>query len=124
MHAVFDSDILIDVLRGIPAARNVLRQFLTKDIGCSAVTVAELWAGTNPLTQAVVENLLGGFRIIPMDGIVARQTAEYLKRYAKRYGVLLPDAAIAASAHVNKCPLLTRNLKHFPMDDIQVVKPY
>lgn len=124
MSAVFDSDILIDVLRGIPAAEKILARFAEKRKCCSVVTIAELSAGTMPQEEGFLQNFLNKFHIFPVDSEIAWQGGAYMRRFSKRHGILLPDALIAATAYKLKVPLLTRNIKHFPMDDIQVVKPY
>jgi len=35
-----------------------------------------------------------------------------------------PDAIIAASAKIINTALVTKNLKHFPMEDIVKIRPY
>jgi len=35
-------------------------------------------------------------------------------------GISLEDYLLAATARVHRCPLWTRNRKHYPMDDIEI----
>ena len=49
---------------------------------------------------------------------------EYLRKYAKSHSVGIGDALIAGTAHEMKMLLVTRNVKHYPMKSIHLVKPY
>ena len=45
----------------------------------------------------------------------------YANRYSKAFqGISLEDYLLAATARVHRCPLWTRNRKHYPMDDIDI----
>jgi predicted nucleic acid-binding protein len=124
VRAVLDSDVLIDFLRGYPAAQKLFRGFKEPLPLCSAITVAELWMGSETSGLDKIRRLLENFEVVSIDAEVAQQAGSYVRRFHKSHGVELPDALVAATAYVSRIPLITRNIKHFPMDDIQVVKPY
>lgn len=113
---VFDTDILVDHLRGFPPAKNLLmekREAQNKLI-ISAVTEAELFAGrTMKNAEAVekVELLLSVFEIAPVNSAVAREAG----RLRREYGCSLPDALIAATTILWGAELITRNERHFKM---------
>jgi predicted nucleic acid-binding protein len=56
---------------------------------------------------------------VEIDERVGRKAGRYRQRFGRSYGVGLPDALIAAAAHVHGLILCTRNLRHFPMRDLR-----
>ena len=125
MNALLDTDILIDHLRGVSEAKDLLMELAaTGTPAISVITVAEIEAGTRDPEREQVENLLSSLPGLPIDVAIARKAGHYRTQYAKTHGVLLPDALIAATAAMHGCKLYTLNSKHYPMDDINVVVPY
>ena len=51
-----------------------------------------------------------------------RQTFEYFTQTL--IGMELADAIVAATAFVAGAEVVTRNVKHYPMGDVQIVSPY
>ncbi|MGC1376897.1 MAG: hypothetical protein WA821_11760 [Anaerolineales bacterium] len=47
-----------------------------------------------------------------------------MNQFSRSHHLELGDALIAACAALNQAELITRNTKHYPMTDIQVVSPY
>lgn len=119
MKAVVDSDVLIDYLQGIPAAREELAHYRRPLY--SIISFMELLAGarTDAERQAV-EALLGSLGRVELTEIVARRAVEL--RQALR--LKLPDAIVLASAEIEGCILVTRNTKDFPANDPRVRFPY
>ena len=115
MQLLVDTDVMIDFLRGYPAAVNLIQQNSTK-IALPAIVVAELYAGVrNQSEQAVLDHLFELFPVIPLSPEIAK-TAGLLKRdYAKSHGTGLADAVIAATAKNTQTKLTTLNTKHYPM---------
>jgi len=58
------------------------------------------------------------------DEELARIAGSYLNRYGRSHRLDLGDAFVAATAKVIDSALYTRNVRHYPMDDIQVIVPY
>ena len=65
-----------------------------------------------------------GCLLLSMSGTstsISRLAGGYCLQYRRSHGVGIPDALIAATAHVHGARLVTRNLQHFPMlDDVLV----
>ena len=86
----------------------------------SAITELELWQGIRPGEEARHEALLALLERVPLDGSIARRAGE-LRRQAGLDRLSLPDAAIAASAELSGCTLLTRNTRDF--ESLQALMP-
>jgi len=111
VKALFDTNILIDHLRGIPAAREELGRYRQKAI--SLVTWMEVLVSADPTTTAGTREFLNGFELIPID----REVAERAVELRKAHRVKLPDAIIWASAQIHAMLLVTRDSKGFPDRD-------
>ena len=126
MTALLDSDILIDHLRGEPAARELLLRLASELIppAISVVTVAEIEAGLRETERETVEALFASLQVLSVDETIARQAGRYRAQYGKSHNVLLPDALIAATGKLCGLTLYSLNRKHYPMDDVSVIVPY
>ena len=107
MKALFDTNILIDYLNGILAAKKELALYRTHAI--SIITWMEVLAGCAVEEQDITRKFLAGFEIIPLDEAIAAR-AVTLRRTQR---MKLPDAIILASAVSNSLSLVTRNIKDF-----------
>jgi len=68
--------------------------------------------------------LLTLFHWHPVDTIIAERAGELGRRWLPSHGSIDgADLAIAATAMVIGCPVLTCNVKHFPMF-VNLKKPY
>lgn len=120
---IIDSDILIDYLRGYPAAINYLEGLTERQI-VSVMTVAELYTGVREgAEREALEDLLKTFEIIPLNEQTAVIGGLFRRKYLKSHGVGIADAIIAATAEVEKAIVVTLNRKHFPMFSTVIV-PY
>ena len=122
---LFDTDILIDHLRGFRNIVEVIR-FLSggvEELGISIISITEVYAGIQDAERKNIEEaetLLARFVPIVPDYEIAKQAGWF----CGRYGVELGDALIAASAYASRATLITRNLKHFrKIKEIQVIAP-
>lgn len=119
MKALFDTCILIDYLKGIPAAEKELAMFDDKAI--SVITWMEVMVGTNEVTERKTGHwLTNTFEIIGVDKAISVQAVS-VRRIRK---VKLPDAIIFASAQCTNRLFVTRNTKDFSPDDVVVRIPY
>jgi predicted nucleic acid-binding protein len=119
MKAVIDSDVLIDYLQGLPAAREELARYRRPSY--SVISFMELLAGarTDAERQAA-EALLASLIRIELTEPVARRAVK-LRRTLR---LKLPDAIVLASAETEGCILVTRNTRDFPAGDPRVRFPY
>lgn len=125
MAIVINSDIFIDALRGVSPAKDVLKYLSTqKEIFYSTISVAELLSSKACDDEKIKDLTLKIFSVfdaIPVDDKTVQQAA-YFRR---KYGLLLPDALIAASAFQLKADLLTVNAKDFSkIREIKTKTPY
>jgi hypothetical protein len=118
VKALFDTNILIDFLRGVPAARDELNRYDDKAI--SVVTWMEVMAGASTVVESGTRAFLGDFILVGLDQTVAEQAA----RLRQTYRLKLPDAIVWASAQAGSMLLVTRDTKGFPADDPGVRIPY
>ncbi len=123
---VLDSDILIDHLRGEQAAWDFVDSLLLEgaEVCFSVISEAEIFSNVRPGEEVPIEALLGSLIRLPVDMAVAREAGRYRQQFRASHGLLLPDALIAATAYVYRATLVTRNIRHYPMQDIQVLVPY
>ena len=113
-----DTDILIDYLRGRPAAVRFVTGHTDRIIR-SATSVAELYAGVrgrarDPERRALAD-FLELFPIVPVSADIAKAGGLYRRDYARSHGVGLADAVIAATAVSSDAMLITLNVRHYPM---------
>jgi len=116
--ALFDTNILIDYLNGIPAARQELARYERRAI--STITWMEVLAGAGPQEEATLRAWLDGFEVIPLDNAIAARAVAIRRQRRLR----LPDAIVWASAQAHDLLLVTRNTKDFPVDEPGVREPY
>ena len=119
MKALFDTNILIDYLNGIEAARTEIER--PADRLVSIITWMEVLGGAgDDEEEEVIEMFLRDFRVVDLTRRVARQ-AVGIRRVRR---IRLPDAIVWASARVESALLVTRNTKDFPGNDPGVRVPY
>ena len=118
VKALFDTNIILDHIKGIDAARTELSRY--EDRAISIVTVIEVLVGATPATEATERALLARFVVVPLNEDVAEEAATMRRAHRMR----LPDAIIWASARVDERLLVTRNTKDFPASDPGVRHPY
>jgi predicted nucleic acid-binding protein len=116
--ALFDTNILIDYLLGIEAARSELHRYRQRAI--SVVTWMEVLAGSPDDAQLETRRFLADFKLLELDQAVADHTVSL--RRGRR--LKLPDAIIWATAQVHSLLLVTRNTRDFPQDEPGVRMPY
>jgi predicted nucleic acid-binding protein len=119
MKALFDTNILIDYLKGVGAAQTEIERYRERLI--SIVTWMEvLAAARDEAEEDVIEMFLRDFRVTDVTRRVARDAIAIRQARHMR----LPDAVIWASARADSALLVTRNTKDFPADDPGIRVPY
>jgi hypothetical protein len=118
MPVLFDTNILIDYLRGIPQARAEADRH--SDRAVSIVTWMEVMAGSTAVNEADARSFLLNFYTLPLGADVAERA--FLLRRANR--IKLPDAIIQATAEESGRILITRNTRDFPPGTPGVLIPY
>ncbi|MCX6359947.1 MAG: type II toxin-antitoxin system VapC family toxin [Armatimonadetes bacterium] len=112
---LLDSDVLIDYLRGTPAAV----AFVVDHAGYAAIpaiVVTELYAGARGAAEiATLQALTEALVVLPVTVEIARSAGLLKARYGPSHGVGLADAMVAATALEHGLSLATLNTRHFPM---------
>ena len=119
IDAQFDSDILIDALIGVEAARSEILRAGRKSV--SRVSWTEVMSAADPQTIKAVEAFLGCFQVEEIGDAVARRAAALR---AERKGLTLADAFVLATAQISGRILVTRNIKVFPASMPGIRIPY
>ncbi len=120
---LLDTNVLVDHLRHHPMVNQFMKTLDEEEKHYSIVTEIEVYAGAREAELPETDLLLSAISRLSLDEPVAKEAVRYLKLYAKSHGTDLPDAVIAATAHVHQLILVTWNIKHFPMSDIKVQSP-
>lgn len=119
---VLDTTVLIDALRGRPAAAR-LRELASRRevLLTTAVNVEEIIRGLPPSEQSAADALFTAVRVLPIRESDARRAGAWRREYAVR-GITLhqADCLIGAVATGIGARLATSNTKHFPMPELAV----
>lgn len=119
MKAVFDTNILVDYLNGIPAANHEIERY--EEIAISIVTWMEVLAGTDDEEEeAITREFLSRFKVQPVEKAVAERAIKIRRQHKLK----LPDAIIWATAKELGRILVTRNTKDFSEKDAGIRVPY
>jgi predicted nucleic acid-binding protein len=123
---LIDSDILIDHLRKEKKALDFLDAEIEKGglLFLSVISRTEIYAGIRKGEEEIVSSLFEIITPVNVDAAIADKAGEYLRRFSKSHSLNIGDAVIAATANEMELSLATRNMKHYPMKDIAVLKPY
>ncbi len=114
---LFDTDVLIEHLKGNQAATTLLLEAsATGQAACSVLTRFELLAGMRSNERSEIRGLLASMNNIEASVDVATRAGEWARTYRRSHESISPiDYLIAATAEVHGADLLTQNVKHFPM---------
>lgn len=113
-----DTSVLVDYLRGVEPARELLMSTLEGDqvLAASVLTRIELSIGVRASERRATDALVAALYWLPVDSAVAEQADALARRYARSHsGIDAVDYCVAASALVNELELWTLNVRHFPM---------
>jgi predicted nucleic acid-binding protein len=121
VRLLLDTTVLIDALRGRPAAERVraLRDTAQPPWIC-AINVEEVVRGTSGAEEQVAR-FLGGLRLAPLGRAEGELAGRWRRDHAHR-GITLSqaDCLIAAAAIGVDARLATGNPKHFPMPELDL----
>jgi predicted nucleic acid-binding protein len=113
-----DTTVMVDHLRGKPAATQLLESLITSGttVVASELSRFELLAGVRPAEIGQLEAFFGVIGWVPVTEQVARRAGDYARIYLGSHsGIGAADYLIAATADTLAADLLTTNIKHFPM---------
>ena len=112
VKALFDTNILIDYLNAVPAARTELRRYNDKAI--SIITWMEFAEGYGDLQAEDCRLFLSHFPLLPINETIAWRASRFA-RHLRELGTPIGDHDVwlAATAVERDEPLVSRNLEHF-----------
>ncbi|HSL75727.1 MAG TPA: type II toxin-antitoxin system VapC family toxin [Candidatus Limnocylindrales bacterium] len=114
---LLDTSVVIDMLRGFGPALDYARGLASQPV-CSEVTRVEVLRGVRSGERRMTERVLGTFRWIPVEEVVARRAGDLGRRWRTSHpGLGTADLIIAATALEHELDVATLNLRHFPMID-------
>lgn len=124
---VFDSDVLIDFLRGAgPGADRVALELRHGQVTIAAVTAFELEAGAKtPRSQRAVTALLDAVTVLPLSPAQSREAGRIFRELRGRgQEIGMADCLIAATCLEHSALLVTRNMRHFArIDGVALATP-
>jgi len=118
MNAVFDTNIVIDALNGVPDADAEYARY--KRVFISRVTWMEVLVGAQDNDAQLRYFMDTHFEIVSIDLTVAEKAVQLRRSNHLR----LPDAIIWATAQIQDAVLVTRNTKDFNPDWEGIRIPY
>lgn len=119
---VVDTTVLIDALRGRPAADR-LRELISSRavLVTTAINAEEIVRGLRPKETGSAQALFSAIRVLPVRREDAELAGTWRREFAAR-GITLhqADCLIAATAFGVNGTLATGNVKDFPMEGLTV----
>jgi predicted nucleic acid-binding protein len=120
---LLDTTVLIDLLRGRPAAVEGVRALRGggDSVYACAINIEETVRGLGPTEHEVARALFSALRIVPLGEQEGWQAGVWRREFAER-GVTLAqaDCLIAAAALGVGARLATGNPRDFPMVELQI----
>ena len=119
---LLDSTVLIDALRGRPAADRIRRMRRERDEPwVCAISIEEIWRGLLDREHPAARSLFSGLRVAPLGAAEGMVAGDWRRAFAEK-GLTLhqADCLIAASALGVGARLATGNPSNFPMTDLLV----
>jgi hypothetical protein len=118
----FDSNILVDTLRGFSQGRSELQRAVERGrVWVSRMVWIEVMSKGEGEGLKRAEILLSGFGIDEVDEEIAERAAALRRERPK---LRSPDAIILATAQTRGRVLITRNIKDFPANMPGIRVPY
>jgi len=120
---LLDTTVIIDCLRGGRETVEFLTEVASEgsSVGCCAINIAEVYAGMKENERQLTKKFLDSLEYYEVTRNLAEQAGEYKREYSKKGITLsLSDVIIAAVAISNNLTLITDNLRHYPIPDINI----
>lgn len=116
---ILDTNIIIDHLRQYPRNKksvldDIIKKITPNNLFLSVISMQELFAGDSTRNKQLEEwvlDVISPFKILPYTEKIARLAGQ-IERDLGRL-IEFPDAAIAATAIINRASLFTLNKKDF-----------
>lgn len=123
---LLDTTILIDLFRGSQEAIVFLDKLSQEgSFFICPVVVAEVFSGVRPQELTKVEEFFEAMNYCPIEYRTAKRAGLY-RRDFQRKGITLniSDALIAATAVDHSLTLVSKNVRHFPMKELNIIEHF
>lgn len=120
---LLDTTVIIDCLRGTKETVDFLTQIASEGsvVGCCAINIAEVYAGMREHEGELTRKFLDSLEYYEVTRNLAELAGMYKRAYAgKGVALSLSDVIIAAVVISNNLTLVTDNLRHYPMPELNV----
>jgi predicted nucleic acid-binding protein len=119
MSALADTTVLVDHLRGSEDAQRVVFNVAANGrLSVSRLTLVELASGMRAAQRRPFEALMKFLDVVEVDELIGVRAQELAREWGPSHRAIdAIDYVIAATAEHRRLPLLTTNVKHFPMFD-------
>ena len=120
---LLDTTVIIDCLRGTKETVDFLTQIASEGsvVGCCAINIAEVYAGMREHEGELTRKFLDSLEYYEVTSNLAELAGMYKRAYAgKGVALSLSDVIIAAVVISNNLTLVTDNLRHYPMPELNV----
>jgi predicted nucleic acid-binding protein len=123
---LLDTNILIEAFLGAEPSASLTKKMIEEgSLAISAITVAEILSKASKAEEEKLSLLIDHFGTLPVNTTVAEIAGSYRKEFArKKTKIFLLDCLIAATAKLYNLKLITKNVKDYPMKDIEVIYPH
>ena len=119
VKAVFDTNILVDYLKGVRAAKEELDRYRVRQI--SIITFIEVMVGAkNAAEESAIRGFLATFEVLELSAEIAQEAISIRRELRLK----IPDAIVYATARTQGCILVSRNSKELKQDWPDIRIPY
>ena len=125
MRYLLDANALIDYFRRKTSTVNLLEGLEAQGhrLAICAVGLAELYSGFSLQQRIAADPVADRWLYYEATPAIAKEAGRYRYEFARRGTTLSsPDSLIAAVAIANDATLITNNVRHFPMDNIELLR--
>jgi tRNA(fMet)-specific endonuclease VapC len=111
---LFDTNIVIEVLKGNQRAIDLLERIGPHNIAISSVTQMELFFGALDKRElAKIRKHISFLSVLQINEEISRIAVELIGKYVKSHSLKIPDALIAATALCHTLELCTYDTRDF-----------
>ncbi|MCC6134862.1 MAG: type II toxin-antitoxin system VapC family toxin [Candidatus Contendobacter sp.] len=112
---MIDTDILIDIGRGVQEAVDLLARIQLHDVpAISVITQLELVVGCrNKSELRKLDKFIKQFQIIKLNEAISEKAVELIHLYRLSHGLLIADGLIAATALTLNLHFISKNQKDY-----------
>lgn len=120
---LLDTNTVLEAFWGVePVASTVKTWIREGKIAISAISVAEILSRATAKEKEKLNLLTSRFRPLAVDHITAEIAGNYRQKFLrKKKKVFLLDCLVAATAKLYNLKIVTRNIKDYPMKDIEII---